>query len=98
MGFTDELELAREVLTDPRTLALGDGRYERLGTPYRFSTLILDAFAVDATVRCKAHLKLGASPWIAFVVWRRRWWHRLFAHRLDGQSWHEHTWGSHGRR
>lgn len=69
MNFAGDLELAREVLTDPRTLAFGRGRYERLGTPYRFSSLVLDAFAVDATVRCKAHLKV-ASP-------LRRWWQRL---------------------
>lgn len=35
---------------------------------------------------------------LTFGPQRRKWWHRLCAHRRDGRMLHQHTWGWHGRR
>ena len=38
--------------------------------------------------------------WFALTLslWRRKWQHRLFGHRRDGQMLHQHSWGWHGSR
>ncbi len=67
-GLAEELDRCKEVLCDPRTISVGDGRYLRSGETYEFSPLIIDLVMVDSFSRVRADLGLGDQ---------RTWWRRL---------------------
>ena len=64
--LSEEVDRAREILSDPRTLAMGDGRFVRMGETFQFSPLVLDVYRTETVMRIKHALDLPKRPWWKF--------------------------------
>ena len=64
--LSEEVDKAREVLSDPRTLVVGDGCFILMGQRFEFSPLVLDVYRTETVMRIKHALDLPKRPWWKF--------------------------------